>query len=121
MLFKIISPEDLIKYTAQDDSLLIDVRDKEDYDKEHIPGAIWADWETLEHEIDYIIADTMHIIDWIIIYCARGNTSLIVARDLARLGYPVISLGGGYRNWKAYMEHKNNKKQILPHQQISYK
>ena len=44
MLFKIISPEDLIKYTSNDDSLLIDVRDKEDYDKEHIPGAIWADW-----------------------------------------------------------------------------
>lgn len=106
MLFKIISPEDLNKYTETDNVLLIDVRDKKNYDAEHITGAIWADWETLDHDIDHIIADTMHVIEWIIIYCDRGNTSLIASRDLARLGYPVISLGGGYRNWKSYMERR---------------
>ena len=99
MLFKIISPEDLNKYTTQDNALLIDLRDKDDYEKGHIPGAIWADWESLDHNIDKILADTFHVIEWIIVYCDHGNISMIAARDLARLGYPMISRGGGYEQW----------------------
>lgn len=106
MLFKIISPEDLSYYINRQDILIIDIRDKKSYDTEHIANAIWADWEKLDFEIDDIINDTMHIVNWIIIYCDHGNTSLIAARDLARLGYPVISLGGGYENWRSYNNHK---------------
>ena len=32
----------------------------------------------------------------IVLYCDRGNISLIVARDLVRKGYPAISVGGGF-------------------------
>ncbi|HBA98017.1 MAG TPA: hypothetical protein DCZ23_07910, partial [Lachnospiraceae bacterium] len=79
----------------------IDLRDKEDFEQEHIPGAVWADWEKLDNTIGHIIMTYNRAAEWIILYCDRGNISLLAARDLARQGYPVISLNGGYRRWKA--------------------
>ena len=48
-MLKIISPESLKKYLSQKNTVLLDLRDKTDYDKEHIAGAVLADWETLEN------------------------------------------------------------------------
>ena len=96
MQIKIISCETLQQYMYHDDSLLVDLRDKEDYEKSHLPGAIWADWETLEEDIEDILAISKKEVSHIILYCDRGNISLLTARDLARHGYPAISVGGGY-------------------------
>lgn len=103
MKLKLISPEDLETYLSYNECLLIDLRDKEDFEKGHIPSAIWADWEKLDDDIEYILDKYDTNIKWIILYCDRGNISLLTARDLARRGYSVISLGGGYNNWKKYM------------------
>jgi len=102
MQFKIISCEMLEHYLERNDILLIDLREKEDFEKEHIPKAIWADWESLEKEIPSLLASLSFQPAWIILYCDHGNTSLLTARDLARNGYPVISLNGGFAYWKAY-------------------
>lgn len=96
MQIKIISCEALKEYLERDDCLLIDLREQQDYEKGHLPGALWADWEVLEENIDGILSEKEHEAAHIILYCDRGNISLITARDLARHGYPVISLGGGY-------------------------
>lgn len=102
MQFQIISCEMLEQYLKQDDILLIDLRSRQDYEEEHIDHAIWADWETLEDSMkDYLITLSFTPA-WIILYCDHGNTSLLTARDLARNGYPVMSLNGGYAYWKKY-------------------
>lgn len=100
MTLKIIPPVDLNNYLEQYNVILIDLRDKEDFEQEHIPGAIWADWERLERNIERIIMTYNKEAEWIILYCDRGNVSLLAARDLARQGYPVASLNGGYIRWK---------------------
>ncbi len=100
MKLKIISAEDFMRYIKRDDILLIDLRERNDYDKEHIEGAIYADWEKLDENIDFLIDSCPHKINWIILYCDHGNISLLTARDLARRGYPVISLTGGYARLK---------------------
>ena len=103
MLFKIISSATLSKYLEKNRSLLIDLRSKESYQNSHIPGAVWMDWERAEEDIIILTADfqTAHGFspDWIILYCDSGNISLLTARDLARLGYPVMSLNGGFHRW----------------------
>ena len=104
MKLKLISPEDLESYFSHDDCILIDLRDKEDFQKSHIPGAVWADWENLDTNIQYMLDEYDSNIKWIILYCDRGNISLLTARDLARHGYNVISLGGGYNSWKKHMK-----------------
>lgn len=102
MTFKIISPVDLEYYLDRYNTILIDLREKEDFQKEHIPGAVWADWEKLEKNIGSMLMAYNTNPAWIILYCARGNISLLTARNLARMGYPVISINGGYERWKAH-------------------
>ena len=103
MQFQIISCEALETYLSKNNILLIDLRDKNDYETSHLPRAIWYDWEKLEHDIGSLLNSLNYMPSWIILYCERGNTSLLVARDLARNGYPVISLYGGYNAW---LKHK---------------
>ncbi len=102
MQFRIISCEILEKFLGRRDILILDLRDREDYDKEHIPGAVWADWETLEKLAPSIIESRPFPPSWLILYCNHGSTSLVAARDLARHGYAVMSLNGGYSYWKKY-------------------
>lgn len=102
-MFKIISSETLSKYLQKDRILLIDLRSMESYQRPHIPGAVWMDWEQAETDI-ITLSDSFHTShgfypDWIVLYCDSGNISLITARDLARLGYPVMSLNGGFHRW----------------------
>lgn len=100
MTLKIIPPGILEDYMEKYNVILIDLRDKEDFKREHISGAVWADWEKLDKDIGQLIMTYSQTPDWIILYCERGNISLLTARDLARQGYPVISLNGGYVRWK---------------------
>ena len=102
MQLQIISCEMLEEYLKRSDILLLDLRSKDEYNKEHIPNAIWADWETLEETIPSYLATLPFQPKWIILYCDHGNTSLLTARDLARNGYPFISLNGGYAYWSSY-------------------
>ena len=106
--FRIISCEMLEQYLKQDDILLLDLRSRDSYEQEHIPRAVWADWETLEDTIPSYLAGLPFNPIWIILYCDHGNTSLLTARDLARNGYLVISLGGGYTYWKKYQKGRHN-------------
>ena len=87
MQIKIISCETLKEYMQRDDCILLDLREKADYEQGHLPGAVYAD-TILEQQEKEIRA--------IVLYCDRGNISLIVARDLVRKGYPAISVGGGF-------------------------
>lgn len=108
MQFQIISCEMLEEYLKRRDILLLDLRSREDYEKEHIQNAVWADWETLEHTLPSYLSALPFEPQWIILYCDHGNTSLLTARDLARNGYPVISLNGGYAYWRSYKAQRDN-------------
>ncbi len=102
MRFKIISNNALSAYLNRKDVLLVDLRSRESYDQGHIPGAAWMDWENIEEGLKELSADfPSHKLPfhWLILYCDYGNISLVTARDLARLGYPVISLNGGFHQW----------------------
>lgn len=103
MQFKIISASELISRLPLEETLMIDLRSKADYDIGHIPEAIWADWETLETNIENLLGSVKHPIKQIVLYCDYGNISLLTARDLARIGYPVITVNGGYN---AYLQNK---------------
>lgn len=100
MKFRIISWEQFQHYKDRDDILLLDLREKKAYQNEHLPHAIWTDWEHIEENIPSLLEESHREIHWIILYCERGNTSLLCARDLARYGYPTISLNGGFLAWK---------------------
>ncbi len=110
MEFQIISSKTLSQYSINHKILLIDLRSYESYHKSHIPGALWMNWEHASEEIPLLLEHHYCMKgwypDWIALYCHSGRISLTVARALSRMGYPILSLHGGYDHWEK--EHSQN-------------
>src|SRR5881275_1192844 len=79
--------------------VLVDVRESEEWDTGHIPGAVHVPRGYLESRIDGAAPDKDARV---ILYCASGNRSALAARTLAEdLGYTnVESMTGGITLWK---------------------
>jgi len=89
-----IAAKDLIKY-MNEDSVLIDLREEAEYKEGHIPGAINIEFEGVnETIIDYPKSTVL------ILYCDRGNASLLLGRHYSNLGYKVINVYGGFRAYR---------------------
>lgn len=91
---EIISLDRLEQYMYRNDTLIIDLRSKKEYEKYHIPGA---------HHIDYEDAPALFSLPkekTIILYCERGASSLVRAREMEEKGYRVKSLAGGIHGWQ---------------------
>jgi sulfur-carrier protein adenylyltransferase/sulfurtransferase len=81
-----------------DAPLFLDVRDREEWDEGHLPGAVHLPRGSLESRIEAIEADRERPI---VVYCSVGNRSAFAARTLEELGYAdVRSLAGGFTDWK---------------------
>lgn len=78
-------------------TVLIDVREKEEFRRGHIPRALHLPRGMIELEIERRAPDVS--VD-IIVYCAGGNRSALVAENLQRMGYTnVRSIAGGFHAW----------------------
>jgi len=82
----------------QQGDTLIDVRETEDFSKEHATGAIHLSRGTIELKIEEKVTDAAAPI---ICYCGGGTRSALVAESLQRMGYTnVASMAGGFKSWK---------------------
>ncbi len=81
-----------------DSPVLVDVRERSEWDEGTIPGAIHIPRGNLESRIEQAVPDRdAHVI----LYCASGNRSAFAAKALEELGYEnVASLQGGFGDWK---------------------
>src|SRR5690606_17249848 len=78
--------------------VLIDIRERDEYEQGFIPSAEWIPRGFLELKVEDLVADRDHEI---IVYCAGGTRSALGARSLSELGYKkVTSMAGGFRAWK---------------------
>ena len=79
-------------------SMLIDVREADEFAKEHAQGAIHLSRGTIEMHIEKHAPD---MATPIVCYCGGGNRSAFVADSLQKMGYTnVASLIGGFKGWK---------------------
>jgi molybdopterin/thiamine biosynthesis adenylyltransferase/rhodanese-related sulfurtransferase len=79
-------------------ALVVDVREQDEWDEGHIPGAVHIPRGHLESRIERAAPDTDRPI---VVYCSAGNRSAFAAKTLAELGYDdVVSLAGGFTDWK---------------------
>jgi len=82
----------------KDDFVLIDVREKYEWDEGHIPEALHVPRGFLELRIEEAIPDKSK---QVVLYCAGGTRSLIAGSTLQQMGYDnVISMAGGFGQWK---------------------
>lgn len=78
--------------------VLIDVRERDEYEQGFVPRAEWIPRGFLEMKIEDLVPDRG---SEVILYCAGGNRSALAARSLEELGYTkVTSMAGGFRAWK---------------------
>jgi rhodanese-related sulfurtransferase len=94
-----ISPTDAAQKAKSSDAVIVDVRDKDQFDEEHIPGALNFSRGTIEFEVEEKFPDRNTTI---ICHCGGGGRSALAAESLQKMGYKnVRSMAGGFKAWKA--------------------
>src|SRR5438067_10991910 len=94
-----ISPTDAAAKTKSSDAVIVDVREKDEWDEEHIPDAAHMSRGMLELEVEDKFPDRNMTI---ITHCGCGGSSTLAADSLQKLGYKnVRSMAGGFKAWKA--------------------
>ncbi|HET7129170.1 MAG TPA: molybdopterin-synthase adenylyltransferase MoeB [Gaiellaceae bacterium] len=93
-----ISEVDAAGARALDGALWVDVREVEEWQQGHLPGAVLVPRGNLESRIERVAPDKSRPV---VLYCAVGARSAFAAKSLSELGYAdVHSLAGGIEDWK---------------------
>jgi molybdopterin/thiamine biosynthesis adenylyltransferase/rhodanese-related sulfurtransferase len=78
--------------------ILIDVREKNEWEEGRIPTAVHIPRSFLEERIERVAPNRDQPV---VLYCAGGVRSALAARDLQDMGYErAISMEGGFGRWK---------------------
>src|ERR1700728_1225351 len=79
-------------------TVVLDVRDPDEYEQGALPGAIHIPRGHLESQVEGRVTDhDAHVV----VYCAGGTRSAFAAETLGLLGYTdVVSVIGGFNKWK---------------------
>src|SRR5437588_3126121 len=79
-------------------TVVLDVREPEEYEQGALPGAVHLPRGHLESKIESQVPDRSMPI---VIHCASGVRSAFAAKTLQDLGYTdVVSMSGGFNKWK---------------------
>jgi molybdopterin/thiamine biosynthesis adenylyltransferase/rhodanese-related sulfurtransferase len=83
---------------ARPGTVVLDVREPDEYEQGAIPGALLVERGNLESKIESRVTDRSTPI---VIHCASGIRSAFAAKTLQDLGYTdVVSMAGGFNKWK---------------------
>ena len=95
-----ISPTDAAqKAKSSSDTVIVDVREKDEFDENHIPDAVHMSRGMVELEVEDKFPDRNTTI---ICHCGGGGRSALAAESLQKMGYKNIkSMAGGFKAWKA--------------------
>ena len=94
-----ISPTDAAQKAKSSDVVIVDVREKDEFDQSHIPDAVHLSRGTIELEVEDKFPDRKTTI---ICHCGGGGRSALAAESLKKMGYKnVRSMAGGFKAWKA--------------------
>lgn len=85
------------KQKEDDDFVLLDVREQDEWEEAHIAGADYLGRGIIERDIEDQYPDTDREI---VLYCGGGYRSALAADNLQKMGYHnVKSMSGGFRSW----------------------
>jgi len=94
-----ISPQDAAAKSRSSEAVIVDVREKDEWDEEHIPDAMHMSRGTIELDIEEKVPDGNAMI---ICHCGGGGRSALAAESLQKMGYKnVRSMAGGLKAWRA--------------------
>ena len=77
--------------------VLVDVREDNEWEKGHIPGAVHLGRGIIERDVETKFPDKS---TELVLYCGGGFRSALSADNLQKMGYKnVSSMDGGWRGW----------------------
>lgn len=92
-----ISQQEAKEMMDSQEVILLDVREQEEYDEGHIPGAVLLPVGTISEETAAAVIPEQE--DTVLVYCRSGNRSKTAAAALAQLGYTEVYEFGGINTW----------------------
>lgn len=95
MKFQAIGINEVEHYLNRPNTIMIDLRTKEEYDLSHLEGAINIPYDDLEKNKTRLSREKVYIL-----YCERGGSSLMAAKELSQEGYRIFPVIGGIRAWE---------------------
>lgn len=94
--FQEVEVEDLRRWFENRDITLVDIRNEEDYEHAHIPGAVCLQRENVASFIERTDRNKA-----LVIYCYHGISSQSAAQYFAAQGFAdVYSVKGGFEQWR---------------------
>ena len=98
---KTVDAAQFAEFINSDSVLLVDVRTAEEYAAGHIANAKNID------VLKFDFKDQVEVLPKdkeIAVYCRSGKRSLMAANTLAKMGYKVINLRGGWMEWETHIK-----------------
>ena len=92
-----ISQEAAKEMMDTQDVIILDVREQDEYDSGHIPGAVLLPVGTIDEETAAEVIPEKD--STVLVYCRSGNRSKTASSALAELGYTNIYEFGGINTW----------------------
>lgn len=93
-----ISAQEVRSQLGKNAFVLIDVREDNEFAKDHLPGAKHMGRGIIERDIEKAIPDKN---EKLVLYCGGGYRSALSAVNLQKMGYTnVLSMAGGIRGWR---------------------
>ena len=81
---------------SEEGYIILDVREQDEYDAGHIPGAILIPYTQIEAKAEEVLTEKDQLI---LVYCRSGRRSKIAAEALVELGYTNNKEFGGIIDW----------------------
>ena len=102
-MYEIITAEDAKKIMdSGEEHIILDVREQDEFDAGHIPGAILIPYTEIENKAEEMLPDKNKLI---LVYCRSGRRSKIAAEALSKLGYTNVKEFGGIIDWTGALEN----------------
>ena len=97
---KTVSADEFARMIKSDSVILVDVRTADEYNAGHIEGA--RNIDVLKDDFNNIATTSLPKDKEIAVYCRSGKRSMKAANILAKDGFKVINLKGGWLEWTDY-------------------
>ena len=101
-MYEMITPKEAKEIMdSQEGYIVLDVREQEEFDQGHVPGAILIPYTKIEDQADEHLTRKDQLI---LVYCRSGRRSKIAAEALVELGYTNVKEFGGILDWPYEVE-----------------
>ena len=97
-----ITQEDAKKMMDTKEVIILDVREQNEFDAGHIPGAVLLPVGTITKDTAAAVIPELDSV--VLVYCRSGNRSKTASKALAGLGYTNIYEFGGINTWPYEVE-----------------